>query len=105
MIQTSARRRLRALQSRQKKLIAEWGDEVAGGARPPSKGLGDQGASRAGPAPAPYLSPDSPDGRIPWMDCQFDDLLERFCYKNQCNTIIATGQIRLIRRVNPESLT
>ena len=25
------------------------------------------------------------------MDCQFDDLLGRFCYKNQCNTIIATG--------------
>ena len=39
------------------------------------------------------------------MDCQFDDLHERFCYKNQCNTFIATGQIRLTRRVNPESLT
>ena len=43
--------------------------------------------------------------RIPQMDCQFDDLLERFCYKNQCNTIIAAGQIRLTRRMNPESLT
>ncbi len=36
------------------------------------------------------------------MDCQFDDLLGRFCYKNQCNTIIATGQTRLTRRVTPE---
>ena len=33
------------------------------------------------------------------MDCQFDDLLGRFCYKNQCNTIIATGQTRLTLRV------
>jgi len=32
--------------------------------------------------------------RIPQMDYQFDDLLGRFCYKNQCNTIIATGQTR-----------
>ncbi len=43
--------------------------------------------------------------RIPQMDCQFDDLFEQFCCKNQCNTIIAPGQIRLTRRVNPESLT
>lgn len=38
------------------------------------------------------------------MDYQFDDLLGRFFYKNQCNTIIAAGEIRLTRRVNPESL-
>ena len=38
------------------------------------------------------------------MDCQFDDLLGKFCYKNQCNTIIATGPTRLTRRVKPESL-
>ena len=46
------------------------------------------------------------------MDCQFDDLLGRFCYKNQCNTIIyknqcntiiATGQTRLTLRVTQES--
>ena len=41
--------------------------------------------------------------RIPQMDCQFDDLLGRFCYKNQCNTIIATGQTRLTLRVTQES--
>ena len=45
-----------------------------------------------------YLLP-----RIPQMDCQFDDLLGRFCYKNQCNTIIATGQTRLTLRVTQES--
>ncbi len=39
------------------------------------------------------------------MDYQFDDLLGRFCYKNQCNTIIATGQTRLTWRVKPKSLT
>ena len=39
------------------------------------------------------------------MDCHFDDLLDRFFYKNQCNTIIVTYQIRLTRRVNPERLT
>ncbi len=38
------------------------------------------------------------------MNWQFDDLLGRFCYKNQCNTINATGQTRLTRRVKPESL-
>ncbi len=42
--------------------------------------------------------------RIPQMDYQFDDLLGRFCYKNQCNTIIATGQTRLTWQVKPESL-
>ena len=41
--------------------------------------------------------------RILQMDCQFDDLLGRFCYKNQCNTIIATGQTRLTLRVTQES--
>ena len=41
--------------------------------------------------------------RIPQMDCQFDDLLGRFCHKNQCNTIIATGQTRLTLRVTRES--
>ena len=42
--------------------------------------------------------------RTPQMDCRFDDLHGPFCYKNQCDTIIATGQIRRSRRVNPESL-
>jgi len=42
--------------------------------------------------------------RIPQMNCQFDDVLGRFCYKNQCNTIITTGKSRVTRRVNPESL-
>ena len=37
------------------------------------------------------------------MDCQFDDLFGRFWYKNQCNTIIATGQTRLTLRVTQES--
>ena len=32
------------------------------------------------------------------MDCQFDDLLGRFCYKNQCNTIITVGGTRLTLR-------
>ena len=36
------------------------------------------------------------------MDCYFDDLLERFYYKNQCNTIITTGEPRVTRRVNQE---
>ncbi len=44
------------------------------------------------------VDPDSPDGS------QFDDVLGRFCYKNQCNTIIETGETRITRRVNPESL-
>ncbi len=38
------------------------------------------------------------------MNCQFDDVLGRFCYKNQCNTIIITGKTHVTRRVNPESL-
>ena len=38
------------------------------------------------------------------MDCQFDDVLGRFCYKNHCNTIIAAIQTRVTRRVKPESL-
>ncbi len=42
--------------------------------------------------------------RIPQMNCKFDDVLGRFCYKNQCNTIITTGKSRVTRRVNPESL-
>jgi hypothetical protein len=38
------------------------------------------------------------------MDCEYDDMPWRFCYKNQCNTIIETGQTRVTRRVTPESL-
>jgi len=34
---------------------------------------------------------------MPLIDRHFDGLLERFCYKNQCNIIIATGQNRLTR--------
>ena len=41
--------------------------------------------------------------RVTQMDWQVDDLLGRFYYKNQCNTIIAAGQSRLTRRLNPES--
>ena len=41
--------------------------------------------------------------RIPQMDCHFDDLLERFCYKNQCNTISVTGKPRATQRVNQET--
>ncbi len=26
------------------------------------------------------------------MDCQFDDVFGRFCFKNQCNTIITIGR-------------
>ena len=37
------------------------------------------------------------------MDCYFDDLLERFCYKNQCNTISVTGKPDVTRRVNQET--
>ena len=40
--------------------------------------------------------------RISQMDYHFDDLLERFCYKNQCNIIITTGSPRVPRRVNPK---
>ena len=36
------------------------------------------------------------------MNYQFFDVLDRFCYKNQCHTIITTGQPRVTRRVNPE---
>ena len=42
--------------------------------------------------------------RIPQMNCQCDDMLGQFCYKNQCNTIFETGQVRLTRWVTPESL-
>ncbi len=42
--------------------------------------------------------------RIPQINCQFDDVLGRFCYKNQCNTIITTGKPPVTRRVNPEGL-
>ena len=38
------------------------------------------------------------------MNWQFDDVLGRFYYKNQCNTIITTVKTRVTRRVNPESL-
>ncbi len=38
------------------------------------------------------------------MNCQFGDVLGRFCYKNQCNTIITTGKPPVTRRVNPEGL-
>ena len=37
------------------------------------------------------------------MNCQFDGVLGRFCYTNQCNTITTTGETRVTRRVNPES--
>ena len=37
------------------------------------------------------------------MECQFDDLLGRFCYKNQCYTNITTSQPRVTRRVNPKT--
>ncbi len=37
------------------------------------------------------------------MNCQFDDVLGRFCYKNQCNTIITSGEPHVTRRVNPEN--
>ena len=30
------------------------------------------------------------------MDCQFDDVLGRFCYKNQYNTIISAGRPELL---------
>ena len=33
--------------------------------------------------------------RIPRMNYQFDDVLGRFYYKNQCNTIITTGETRV----------
>jgi len=45
---------------------------------------------------------ESEQARISQMDYHFDDLLERFCYKNQCNTIITTGSPRVPRRVNPK---
>ena len=38
------------------------------------------------------------------MNCQFNDVLGRFCYKNQCNAIITTGETRVTWSVNPESL-
>ena len=41
--------------------------------------------------------------RIPQMDYQFDDLLGRFCYKNQCDTNTTTSQPRVTRRVNPNT--
>ncbi len=42
--------------------------------------------------------------RIPQMNCQIGDLPWLFCYKNQCNTIIETDQVRLTRWVTPECL-
>ena len=41
--------------------------------------------------------------RIPQMDYQFDDLLGRFYYKNQCDTNTTTSQPRVTRRVNPNT--
>jgi hypothetical protein len=42
--------------------------------------------------------------RILQMECEFEDVLGRFCYKNQCNTVTTTGESRVTRRVNPQSL-
>ena len=42
--------------------------------------------------------------RIPQMNYQFDHVLGQFYYKNQCNTIVTTGETRVTGRVNPESL-
>ncbi len=36
------------------------------------------------------------------MICKFDDVIGRFCYENQCNTIITMGQSLVTRRVKPE---
>ena len=41
--------------------------------------------------------------RISQMGYQFDDLLGRFCYKNQCDTNTTTSQPRVTRRVNPKT--
>jgi hypothetical protein len=37
------------------------------------------------------------------MNCQFEDALGGFSYKNQCNTIITTGKTRVTRRVIPQA--
>ncbi len=37
------------------------------------------------------------------MNCQFDDVLGQFCYKNHCITIMTTIGARVTRRVNPEN--
>jgi hypothetical protein len=42
--------------------------------------------------------------RIAQMNCENDGMPSRFFYKNQCNTIIETDQVRLTRWVTPESL-
>jgi hypothetical protein len=44
-----------------------------------------------------------PLSRISQMTRRFEDLLGRFCYKNQCNTFIATGKTRVTRRVIPKA--
>ncbi len=41
--------------------------------------------------------------RIPQITCRFEDVFGRFCYKNQCNTFIATGKTRVTRRVIPKA--
>ena len=41
--------------------------------------------------------------RITQVNYQFDDVRGRFCYKNQCNTVITTGEARVTRRVNQET--
>jgi hypothetical protein len=40
--------------------------------------------------------------RISQMNGRFDDAHVRFCYKNQCNTIIIPRERRVTRRVNLE---
>ena len=88
------------------------GDIVIMDNLPAHKPLAVRHAIEATGADLHFLPPYSPDfnpiemafsTRIPQMDCQFDDFLGRFCYKNQCNTIIATGQTRLTLRVTQES--
>ncbi len=64
---------------------------------PPSsniKGIKSGGATRPARQQS-YLA------RIAQMDYQFEDVIGRFCYKNQCHTIITTGQPRVTRRVTP----
>ena len=41
--------------------------------------------------------------RIPQMNYRFENVLGRFCYKNQCNTTITMGQPRVTRRMIPEN--
>ena len=43
------------------------------------------------------------ESRISQMNCQFEDVPGRFCYKNQCDTIIPAGEPRVTRWVTPEN--